>query len=40
MDLADDEETLDLFLDKVKREYKSDWTEDNWEEVKAKLSQS
>ena len=32
MDLADDEETLDLFLDKIKKEYKSDWTEENWEE--------
>ena len=27
------EEELDLFLDKIKNEYKDAWTEENWEEV-------
>lgn len=30
---AEDEEILDLFLDKIKNEYKDAWTEENWEEV-------
>ncbi len=40
MDLPEDAETLDLFLDKIKSEYKSNWTEDNWEEVTWKNSHS
>lgn len=28
-----DEDTLDLFLEKIKNEYKDGWTEENWEEV-------
>jgi hypothetical protein len=28
-----DEADMDLFLDKIKNEYKDGWTEDNWEEV-------
>jgi hypothetical protein len=27
------EADLDLFLDKIKTEYKDGWTEENWEEV-------
>jgi hypothetical protein len=27
------EADLDLFLDKIKTEYKDAWTEENWEEV-------
>lgn len=29
----EDEKTMDEFLEKIKNEYKSNWTEDNWEEV-------
>jgi hypothetical protein len=32
MDLPEDEETMDLFLEKIKNEYKGQWTEENWEE--------
>ena len=30
--LQDEEADLDLFLNKIKNEYKDAWTEDNWEE--------
>jgi hypothetical protein len=29
----EDEAEFDLFLDKIKNEYKDTWTEENWEEV-------
>jgi hypothetical protein len=31
--LLETEADLDLFLDKIKTEYKDGWTEENWEEV-------
>ncbi len=33
------EEDFDEYLDKIKREYKDAWTEENWEEVKFKKAQ-
>jgi hypothetical protein len=30
--MLETEEELDLFLDKIKNEYKDGWTEENWEE--------
>ena len=31
MNLEDDD--FDIFLDKIKTDYKDSWTEENWEEV-------
>jgi hypothetical protein len=31
-DVLSEEADLDLFLDKIKKEYKDAWTEENWEE--------
>ena len=30
---VEDEAEFDMFLDKIKNEYKDAWTEENWEEV-------